>query len=251
MQHEVQAANERAAQAQMQAELARKDVEHQREMQKEQQRNQQRAQAVATNEMRSVTVTIPQGVYGGSAFSISYEGQTFRVTCPQGMGPGDRLTVQVPAPQPAVAVAEAAPPVAAPVTAQMAAPVNRGSGRDLFRSAMVESFPPAAAAAVSGDSSSPESVELVLTSDHFVDEAQMKQFGIISVAKGTRVTLLEGDLVGGLGGAYKDYIRVSVPSQGGRDGLISRLIVKMAPSAAGPPPAAFAPPPPPPALHAP
>lgn len=226
MQREVARANERAANAQMTAEQARRDAERAKAQ------NQQTV-ATTTTEMRSVTVVIPQGVGPGMSFNVSYEGQNYRVTCPQGMGPGQRLTVQLPAPQPAVAIASAAPiETAQPLKSQ-------GSGRDLFRSAMLDD---------TSSSSVPMALpsfdqELVLVADHKVDEnsPQMRQFGIISISRGTRVVLVEGDLINGLGGPYKDYIRVSVPSQGDRQGLISRLVVKPAsssvPAPVGPPPA--------------
>eukprot|EP00510_Aplanochytrium_minuta_P006378 CAMPEP_0184010288 /NCGR_PEP_ID=MMETSP0954-20121128/3123_1 /TAXON_ID=627963 /ORGANISM="Aplanochytrium sp, Strain PBS07" /LENGTH=76 /DNA_ID=CAMNT_0026289847 /DNA_START=271 /DNA_END=501 /DNA_ORIENTATION=- len=46
--------------------------------------------------------------------------------------------------------------------------------------------------------------------DHLVDESNrsIMAHGIISVAKGEQVYLIEGDLINGLGGAYKDYVGV-------------------------------------------
>mmetsp|Transcript_19998 Transcript_19998/g.39291 ORF Transcript_19998/g.39291 Transcript_19998/m.39291 type:complete len:369 (+) Transcript_19998:200-1306(+) len=73
----------------------------------------------------------------------------------------------------------------------------------------------------------PGSMYCVLIEDHKVDEnaSEMRRFNILSLRHGTLVRLVGGDLVDGLGGAFKEYIRVQVPSQGDREGLISRLSV--------------------------
>lgn len=248
MQNDVAQANQRAADAEMSAALAAKDAEHaaaDAAAAQAQAPAPATAAAMASPAMVNVTVTIPAGVGAGMPFNISHNGQTFSVACPQGSFAGQPLTVQLPAPQPAVAVAAAAPapvaaapayaaaasaPAAAPVTMQK----HTSSGKEIFREAMLEASAPPPPATGSED--------LMVTADHLVDEnsAQMKQFGIISVSKGMMVTLVEGDLVNGLGGSYKDYIKVVVPSQGGRFGMISRLVV--GPAAAPP---AIAPPPPP------
>jgi len=229
MQAEVNAANQRASEAKMEAELAKKDAEYAQKSAVSQQA--QPATVVGGNS--TVTVQIPAGVSAGMPFTIMHNGQSFQVTCPPGLGPGQMLTLQVPA---TVAVATAT------ATASAAVPMQRhgsSGGKELFREAMMGSAPPPATGSASSD--------LVLIADHHVDEnsPQMRQFNIISLSKGTYVTLVEGDLVNGLGGGYKDYIKVTVPSQGGRFGMISRLVVEAVspPSAMAPPPAVSAPPP--------
>ena len=46
-----------------------------------------------------VTVTVPDGVYGGDEFTLEYEGTELSVMCPEGCGPGDaiNLAIDVPA----------------------------------------------------------------------------------------------------------------------------------------------------------
>ena len=48
--------------------------------------------------MTEVTLTVPDGVYGGDEFTLEYEGTTLSVVCPAGCRPGDavNLTVDVP-----------------------------------------------------------------------------------------------------------------------------------------------------------
>jgi hypothetical protein len=48
--------------------------------------------------MTEVTVTVPDGVYGGDEFTLEYEGMVLSVICPAGCRPGDavNLTVDVP-----------------------------------------------------------------------------------------------------------------------------------------------------------
>lgn len=49
----------------------------------------------------SVTVLVPEGVQPGGLFEVVVNGQTHRLTCPNGYYPGMQLTVQLPAQQPA------------------------------------------------------------------------------------------------------------------------------------------------------
>mmetsp|Transcript_19470 Transcript_19470/g.32739 ORF Transcript_19470/g.32739 Transcript_19470/m.32739 type:complete len:245 (+) Transcript_19470:273-1007(+) len=43
----------------------------------------------------AVTVTVPVGVSAGQPFDISYQGRMFRVSCPQGVREGQRITVKL------------------------------------------------------------------------------------------------------------------------------------------------------------
>lgn len=76
-------------------------------------------------------------------------------------------------------------------------------------------------------SSSSAKPRLILTSDHAVDEHSptMRKHKIISLRKDEIVVLLEGNLVDGLGGPYKDYVLVESAISGKR-GRISRKIVQ-------------------------
>ena len=47
--------------------------------------------------MAMVTVNVPEGVYEGQEFLLTYEGQELMVCCPDGCGPGDEITLEVPA----------------------------------------------------------------------------------------------------------------------------------------------------------
>jgi hypothetical protein len=221
-------------QANANADLARAEAEAYRR-----QTAAQPAVAAAAPGMVSVMVVVPAGVSAGMPFNVESSGRSYSVTCPAGVFAGQTLNVQLPAPTPVVAVA-AAPAMAvaaAPAHAQSMYPSNpsaSSSGKNLFREAMLESSAPPPPALSAN--------ELVLTANHLVDEnsPQMRQFGIISLPAGTFVTLVEGDLVNGLGASYKDYVRIVVPSQGGRHGMISRLVVKPVSEGAGaamPPPA--------------
>jgi hypothetical protein len=240
MMTEMAVASDQAAirQANANAELARAEAEALRR-----QTAAQPAVAAAAPGMVSVMVVVPAGVSAGMPFNVESGGRSYSVTCPAGVFAGQTLNVQLPAPTPVVAVAAApamavaAAPAPAPAPAPSMYPSNpsaSNSGKNLFREAMLESSAPPPPALSAN--------ELVLTANHLVDEnsPQMRQFGIISLPAGTFVTLVEGDLVNGLGASYKDYIRVLVPSQGGRHGMISRLVVKPVMAGAGaamPPPA--------------
>jgi len=48
--------------------------------------------------MTEVTVTVPDGVYPGDEFTLTYEGTELSVTCPDGCGPGDAINLQIDAP---------------------------------------------------------------------------------------------------------------------------------------------------------
>mmetsp|Transcript_17713 Transcript_17713/g.28665 ORF Transcript_17713/g.28665 Transcript_17713/m.28665 type:complete len:275 (+) Transcript_17713:151-975(+) len=236
MQQQVAQANAKAEEAQREAAAAKAEAEKQAAV-AEARAQSQPAQPTG---MIPVQVSVPAGVGPGATFNVQHGGQVFAVVCPAGVGPGQTIMINVPAPQPTVAVAVAANPNSAMVAAPQPMMKKQSSGKEIFRNAMLET--PQAGASKS----------LVLVAPHMVDEnsPQMKQFGIISIPNGTFVNLVEGDLLNGLGGGFKDYVRVEVPSQGGRVGLISRLVVKPV-SEVGPPPAimaASAPPAPPPAI---
>ena len=48
-----------------------------------------------------VDVIVPDGVYGGSTFSVEYAGGVFDIVCPDGCGPGSAIVVDLPsAPMP-------------------------------------------------------------------------------------------------------------------------------------------------------
>ena len=50
---------------------------------------------------------VPVGVSGGTAFELTYQNRTFRVSCPPGARPGDTITVRL-------QVAKGAPPILRP-----------------------------------------------------------------------------------------------------------------------------------------
>lgn len=52
-------------------------------------------------------VQVPVGVSGGTAFELTYQNRTFRVSCPPGARPGDTITVRL-------QVAKGAPPILRP-----------------------------------------------------------------------------------------------------------------------------------------
>mmetsp|Transcript_13508 Transcript_13508/g.17603 ORF Transcript_13508/g.17603 Transcript_13508/m.17603 type:complete len:434 (-) Transcript_13508:427-1728(-) len=68
---------------------------------------------------------------------------------------------------------------------------------------------------------------VILTNDHFVDEEDptIYSHGIISAHKGEKGTLLEGDLVNGMGAPYGDYCKVLLNN--GRMGKISRHVLAL------------------------
>ncbi len=45
--------------------------------------------------MTEVTVTVPDGVYGGDEFTLEYEGTQLAVICPAGCRPGDAINLQI------------------------------------------------------------------------------------------------------------------------------------------------------------
>jgi len=223
-QAQASAAQQQAAASQAQADMLRAEAERKERNEREDERmalererlelERQRTQMAAPS--TKVSVIIPLGVQPGQQFQIQMNGQIHSVICPYGAMPGQNAVVDVPTGPQAVAIVQQPQP---------SLQQSSSSGKDLFRQAMTGGG---------------NSTDLVMKSDHIVDEAAMSAYGIISVPAGTFVTLVEGDLVNGLGGAYKDYIKVSVPVQGGRVGLISRMVVApalVAPSA--PPPASY------------
>lgn len=225
-QAQINQANANAALAKEEAKRARAEAERAKAQTAQ---APQTAQAQPTGGMMTMNVVVPQGVSPGMPFNIQANGTTMTVTCPANAQAGTTIAVQVPAPQAQVVTATPQVVTATPQTLSATS-----SGKDLFREAILDAsaVPPPPAL---GNTSN----QLVLINDHIVDENAMKAYNIISVNAGTCVTLVEGTLENGLGGAYKDYIKVMVPVQGGRTGLISRLVVQPAPSApmAGPPPA--------------
>ncbi len=45
--------------------------------------------------MTEVTVTVPEGVYGGDEFTLEYEGTELSVVCPGGCQPGDEINLSI------------------------------------------------------------------------------------------------------------------------------------------------------------
>jgi len=185
----------------------------------------------------NVSVAVPAGVGPGMQFQVNYSGQNYTITCPAGVVPGQQIQVALPA-APLVPVASAqpsyAPAYAPPPTVPATAPPPRRptSGKDLFLEA----------------TSDTNETMYKLSKNHVVDEnnPSIKSYGIISVYEGTKVKIIEGDLINGLGGALKDYVRVLVPAQGGKSGLVSKHVLvedvqapPQAIGAAAPPPAIF------------
>mmetsp|Transcript_1990 Transcript_1990/g.2849 ORF Transcript_1990/g.2849 Transcript_1990/m.2849 type:complete len:247 (-) Transcript_1990:1051-1791(-) len=199
---EVARANAEALRAQDEANRARKEAEEAKL------RNRTQAAVPAVAATNTVNVTVPYGVLPGQSFSISYEGQSYRIGCPLNVTAGQTISVSLPVRQPIVATpAVATAPTTAIYTSQevhhVQTPSYAATGRDLFNLSYSPTMP-----STPSTMDSYELCDVVL--DHLVDESNrsIMAHGIISVAKGEQVYLIEGDLINGLGGAYKDYVGV-------------------------------------------
>ena len=73
-------------------------------------------------------VTVPDGLQGGDAMSVTVGEQEFTLTVPDGLGPGDLLEVDLPVDEPAPPEEEAAPPAAGTETVVVAVPPGVGPG---------------------------------------------------------------------------------------------------------------------------
>mmetsp|Transcript_27894 Transcript_27894/g.53076 ORF Transcript_27894/g.53076 Transcript_27894/m.53076 type:complete len:297 (+) Transcript_27894:429-1319(+) len=85
----------------------------------------------------AVQVPVPIGVMPGTPFELTYQGRTFRVVCPQGAKPGDRITVRL-------QTAKGTPPMrsqalsGSPGAHIPAAPPGAGAGRDRSRARLLD-----------------------------------------------------------------------------------------------------------------
>mmetsp|Transcript_18102 Transcript_18102/g.35582 ORF Transcript_18102/g.35582 Transcript_18102/m.35582 type:complete len:258 (+) Transcript_18102:262-1035(+) len=182
----------------------------------------------------AVTIVIPQGVQPNTEFSVYFRGQSYQCTCPARARPGDKVSVPITSLRP-VATISSAPTIPAAIQVSSSSAPSRQNNEGEIPVAYVvsttqEEGGPEKALDDDDSDSEDRGFELLrLIEDHKVDEKapEMSQFGIISLKEGTDVELLEGNLQDGLDGAdFGEYILVAVPSQGFREGLISRHVVK-------------------------
>lgn len=173
------------------------------------------ANAAAASGTQLVQLQVPAGVSAGMQFEVDFGGQRHFITCPAGVASGQTIQVSLPKAAPTVS-AVAAAPAPAPVAAPSAPPAynpglaSRSDSAELGKQLLGMSLTP---------------TQYVLTRDHIVNEAdpRMAKHRIISCPVGAVVRLVNGDLVNGLGGAYKDYVEVEY---NGKTGKVSRKVLE-------------------------
>mmetsp|Transcript_3634 Transcript_3634/g.4055 ORF Transcript_3634/g.4055 Transcript_3634/m.4055 type:complete len:186 (+) Transcript_3634:1-558(+) len=169
-------------------------------------------------------------------FQVSHGGRNYAVTCPNGVVAGQQITIALPAVT-TTAVATATPNYVPPPQPQYVPPPSYSAPPAVAPPAYAPTAPPSGKDLFLEATMDTNETLYIMSKDHVVDESNpsIQQYGIISVTKGTQVKIVEGDLASGLGGSLGDYVRVSVPSKGGKQGLVSRHVVKKQEAAAPPP----------------